>query len=135
MYDIVFIEGNKKYLKPFRHIVLRERVMNKFNKFNTTFIESDKATMNHIPESKVFIGFSQGTRYFKKMNTDDRFLNSLKISLGGISAKDVLFYKNDTDKARSGDTSPESLESHFTITDKTLKIIEKNVLKHLKENR
>ena len=135
MYDIVFMEGNKKYLMPFRHIVLRERVMEQFKSLNNTFIQSDLSTLDHIPISKVYIGFSQGTRYFKKMNSDIRFSDSLKISLGGISAKDVLFYKNDADKARTGDVSKESLESHFTITDKTLNSINKNVLKYLKQHK
>ena len=127
LYDVVFIEGNKKYLTLFRHNVLRNEIMNMFTNFKTTYVNSDSVDFDHVPESKVYIGFSQGTRYFKKMDND-----SLKISIGGITGKGILFYKNKEDNARKGDYSKESLESHFTITDSTKKSIEKNVLKYLK---
>ena len=127
LYDVVFIEGNKKYPTLFRHNALRNEIMNMFTNFKTTYVNSDSVDFDHVPESKVYIGFSQGTRYFKKMDND-----SLKISIGGITGKGILFYKNKEDNARKGDYSKESLESHFTITDSTKKSIEKNVLKYLK---
>lgn len=118
MYDIVFIEGNKKYLNPYRHIALRETIMNMFGEFKTTFTNSDSTSYDHVPEAKVYIGFSQGSRYFKKMDND-----ALKISIGGITGKDILFYKNKDDNARKGDHSEKSLESHFTVTNATKKSI------------
>jgi len=128
-YDIVFIEGNKDYLTPFRHNVLKNEILDLFKKYKVTYCSSDTIDFDHVPKAKVYIGFSQGTRYFKKMGDD-----SLKISIGGITGKNILFYKNKDDNARKGDHSKKSLESHFTLTDKTKNSIKKNTEKYLREH-
>lgn len=127
-YDVVFIEGNKKYLTIERHNELKEKILSLFKNFNTSSTNSDTISFDHVPKSKVYIGFSQGTRYFKKMDND-----ALKISIGGLTGRDILFYKNKDDHAYKGDHSDASLESHFTLTEATLNSIYKNCLKRLKQ--
>jgi len=130
MYDIVFIEGNKKYLTKDRHDKIKKDILDLFPNLNTYSIESDNIDTNHIPKSKVYIGFSQGTRYFKKM--EEKNSKSLKISLGGITGRDIIYFKNVDDNARKGDYSYKSLNSHFTITESTKKSILKVVSKYIK---
>jgi hypothetical protein len=123
-YDIVFIEGNKKYLTDKDHDRLRNKVLSGLD-YNIKVVQSDDASAE-LPKAKVYIGFSQGTRYMRRIEAP------LKISIGGIGAKDVITLKNPNDKVRQGDTSKESLEAHFTVTDQMKRTIDKYVKKALK---
>jgi len=113
IYDIVYIEGNKKYLTREDHDKLKNNILSMFPNYSIKVIQSNSVNMSHIPKSKVYIGFSQGTRYLKKLNGD-----FLKISIGGISGQDILYLKNPKDNVKKKDFSEESLKAHFTLTDK-----------------
>jgi len=127
-YDIVYIEGNKKYLSKEDHNELKNAIISMFPNYNVKVIQSNSVNTDHIPKAKVYIGFSQGTRYFKKLND-----NSLKISIGGISGPDIIYLKNPKDNVRKKDFSDESLKAHFTLTDKMKRTLKSKVLNYIKK--
>ena len=63
-----------------------------------------------IPQAKIYIGFSRGSRYLNKLPND-----TLKISIGGIKGSKVHLFKNIDDGILLGDISLSSLEAHFII--------------------
>ena len=125
-YDIIFIEGNKKYLKEEDHKNLREKVLQGFENKKTLILQSTDKNLN-IPTAKVYIGFSRGTSYFSKLQSRDGF----KLSIGGSSGKYALLLKNPKDKTSKWDNSEESMNAHFTITTKMKNTIDRYLNKYL----
>jgi hypothetical protein len=63
-----------------------------------------------IPSAKVYIGFSRGSRYLKKLPK-----SSLLLSIGGISGSGINSFINPDDKILKGDISEDSMNAHFII--------------------
>ena len=63
-----------------------------------------------VPRARVYIGFSRGSRYLKKLPK-----NVLKISIGGISGSGINTFINPLDKILKGDISEYSMNAHFII--------------------
>ncbi len=83
--------------------------------------ENNNKNIEAISRAKVYIGFSRGSRYLKKLNK-----NSLKISIGGISGPQINQFVNKDDKILLGDISLESMKAHFIIEKK-----DQEKIKHL----
>ncbi len=126
LYDIIFIEGNKKYLKEEDHKNLREKILKGFSNKKILILQSEDKNLI-IPTAKVYIGFSRGTSYFPKLQSRDGF----KLSIGGASGKYALLLKNPKDKTSKRDESKESMTAHFTITPKMKSTIDKYIKKYI----
>jgi len=124
MVDIVYINGNYKYGTASMHSSIRESILSELSEFNIEIIESDDINMV-LPKAKVYIGFSRGTRYMKKLPEE-----SLKICLGGKKCNENN-YINTHDRTFKGVLSRLSLDSHFTINKKHLKVILIKIKEHI----
>jgi hypothetical protein len=112
-YDIVYIKGNPSSGTLFQHEQMNSSVLELIKDYTYTIIDSEDKNLSgkKIPEAKVYIGFSRGSRYLKKLPS-----TPLKISIGGIKGSKVHLFKNDGDHILLGDISISSLESHFIIS-------------------
>lgn len=113
-YDIVYIKGNPLSGSKLQHNLINNSIFELIKEYSYNIIESDAKNLSGItlPKAKIYIGFSRGSRYFKKLDN-----NSLKISIGGISASKVHLFKNKNDNILLGDISNSSMQAHFIISD------------------
>lgn len=112
-YDIVYIKGNPFSGKPFQHKNINQSIINLFGLHTFKIVESNMNSINFkIPSAKVYIGFSRGSRYLKKLDN-----KSLKLSVGGISGSKINTFTNTDDKILEGDISEHSMNAHFIILD------------------
>jgi len=120
-YDIVYIKGNPASGTPIQHNQINKSILEIIKKYHYMTIESEYKNLSDfmIPKAKIYIGFSRGSRYLKKLPSD-----VLKISIGGIKGKNVHRFTNEEDKILEGDMSEESMSAHFTLTQINAKEIE-----------
>ncbi|WP_121626816.1 hypothetical protein [Poseidonibacter antarcticus] len=113
-YDIVYIKGNPLSGSKLQHNLINNSIFELIKEYSYNIIESNAKNLSGItlPKAKIYIGFSRGSRYFKKLDN-----NSLKISIGGISASKVHLFKNKDDNILLGDISNSSMQAHFIISD------------------
>jgi len=113
-YDIVYIKGNPLSGSVLQHNLINNSIFELIKKYSYNVIESNAKNLSGItlPKAKIYIGFSRGSRYFKKLDN-----NSLKISIGGISTSKIHLFKNKDDNILLGDISNSSMQAHFIITD------------------
>jgi len=112
-YDIVYIKGNPNSGSKEQHEQINNKVLNLIDMYLYKVIQSvenNNKNIENIPTAKVYIGFSRGSRYLKKLNK-----NSLKISIGGIKGPQIHQFISKRDKILSGDISVESMRAHFII--------------------
>lgn len=112
-YEVVYIQGNPNSGSKAQHTQINNCIIKLIDMYNYTTIESienNNSNIKDIPTAKVYIGFSRGSRYLKKLNK-----NSLKISIGGIKGSGINQFINKKDKILLGDISLESMKSHFII--------------------
>lgn len=129
-YDVVYIQGNPNSGSQIQHTQMNNCIIQLIGTHTYTIIEShsNNNNMKNIPLAKVYIGFSRGSRYLKKLNK-----HSLKISIGGINGSEIKQFTNKDDLILSGDISAESLNSHFIIEEsnqKKIKILLDNFIKN-----
>ena len=114
--DIVYIKGNPNSGSATLHNQIDNCIKKLIDKYSYIIIQSDdknNTNINNIPNAKIYIGFSRGSRYLKKLNK-----NSLKISVGGINGSGINQFINEHDKILLGDISEESMQAHFIIEKK-----------------
>lgn len=113
LYDIVYIKGNPASGTALQHEEINLCIFNLIKEYSYKIIESDAKNLSgvKIPEARVYIGFSRGSRYLKKLSN-----NSLKISIGGIKGSKVHLFKNKDDHILLGDISIASLCAHFVVS-------------------
>ncbi|MCK5110043.1 MAG: hypothetical protein KAQ94_00890 [Arcobacteraceae bacterium] len=122
--DIVYIKGNPNSGSIEQHKLIDKSILKLIEDYTYKVIcsnESNKNYLNKIPKAKIYIGFSRGSRYLKKLSN-----NVLKLSIGGISGSGISLFVNEEDKVLSGDISISSMEAHFTIKEKdndTIKVL------------
>jgi len=112
-YDVVYIKGNPKSGSTIQHSQIDACIIKFIDKYKYKIIQSDdnnNKNIEGIPDAKVYIGFSRGSRYLKKLNR-----NSLKISIGGINGPQIHQFINCKDNILAGDISLESMRAHFII--------------------
>ncbi|KAB7887259.1 hypothetical protein [Poseidonibacter ostreae] len=110
-YDIIYIKGNPSSGLALQHDEMNKSITNLFGLHTFKSVDSNMTnTSFKIPSARVYIGFSRGSRYLKKLNK-----NVLKISIGGISGSGINTFINTDDKILSGDISQFSMNAHFLI--------------------
>ena len=113
-YDIIYIKGNPSSGIPLQHDEINESITNLFGFHTFKTVDSNMSNMNFkLPKAKIYIGFSRGSRYLKKLDS-----KSLKVSIGGISGVGISTFINIDDKILNGDISTFSMNAHFKILDK-----------------
>jgi len=114
-YEIIYFKGNPSSGSALQHRQMNSSVIKLIEKHNYLVLESEQKNLSQIiiPKAKVYIGFSRGSRYLKKLNND-----TLKISIGGVRSSQVHLFKNSEDNILLGDVSNDSLDAHFIIEDK-----------------
>ena len=113
-YEVVYIKGNQNSGTTLQHKIIDETIVNLIKAYSYTIIDSEeknKKNLDHIPKAKVYIGFSRGSRYLKKLNK-----MALKISIGGINGSAIHQFVHENDHILKGDISKESMNAHFIIT-------------------
>ncbi len=125
-YDIVYIEGNKKYLEEKDHKRIKDAILAGWENLKIKVLQSNDKNLK-IPTAKVYIGFSQGTRYFKALSARP----GLKVAVGGASGKYALLLKNPGDKTSKKDNSYESLKAHFDFTPRMKNTLDRYLKKAL----
>jgi len=111
--DIVYIKGNPASGTLLQHQEMNACVYELIKEYKYEIIDSEAKNLSKkiIPKAKVYIGFSRGSRYLNKLDS-----NCLKISIGGISGSKVHLFKNIDDHILLGDISASSLKAHFIIS-------------------
>jgi hypothetical protein len=111
--DIIYIKGNPASGTAIQHELMDNSIIELINEYSYNIIQSDAKNLSgvSIPKAKVYIGFSRGSRYLKKLDSA-----ALKISIGGISGSKIKLFKNDEDNILLGDISTSSMNAHFIIT-------------------
>lgn len=124
--DIVYIKGNPASGTALQHKQVDSSIYELIKAYKYETIDSEAKNLSNkvIPKAKVYIGFSRGSRYLKKLDN-----SSLKISIGGISGSKIHLFKNKDDNILLGDISDSSLEAHFIISNE-----DKNKIKILIDN-
>ena len=128
-YDIVYIKGNPKSGTKEQHEFINKTIIKLISSYKHILIESDmknKDCVDVLPKAKVYIGFSRGSRYLKKLSK-----NVLKISIGGVNGTGINQFVNKADKILEGDISEDSLGAHFIIQEKDKIKIKKLIDKQL----
>lgn len=111
-YDIIYIKGNPSSGTLLQHEQMNSSIFELIKDYSYKVIDSeDKNLSCKIPQAKVYIGFSRGSRYLKKLSN-----SFLKISIGGISGSKIHLFKNIDDDILLGDLSLPSLKAHFIIS-------------------
>lgn len=109
--DIVYIKGNQSSGLPLQHEEINKSITDLLVSYTFITVDSNMTNKNFdIPSAKVYIGFSRGSRYLKKLNK-----SSLLISIGGISGSGINAFINPLDKILQGDISEDSMNAHFLI--------------------
>ena len=118
---VVFFKGNPNYGKMDNAKMTRKilQTISSITKDIKVF-PSNNPTLE-IPDADVYIGFSRGTRYLKQCK-------GKKISIGGITGKEINYIKNKDDNVKSGDISGKSLSAHFELNDSMQKQLIKLIL-------
>lgn len=126
--DIVYIKGNPASGTALQHKQMNSVVYEFIKSYNHEIIDSEAKNLSNkvIPKAKIYIGFSRGSRYLKKLDN-----SSLKISIGGISGSKIHLFKNKNDNILLGNISESSLSAHFIITDEDKIKIKKLIDNHL----
>ena len=130
-YDVVYIKGNPNSGLKLQHKQIDECIVKLIDMYSYKIIESEEnnnKNIDAIPKAKVYIGFSRGSRYLKKLNK-----NSLKISIGGINGPQINQFVNKDDKILLGDISFESMKAHFIIEKNDQEKIKHLIREFLKE--
>lgn len=112
-YDVVYIKGNPNSGSIEQHAQMNESILDLLTPFSHISVESE--LNNHefnLPKAKIYIGFSRGSRYLKKLNKD-----VLKLSIGGVAGRGIKLVLNKDDKILQGDISSSSMHAHFIILD------------------
>mgnify|MGYP000511494786 CR=1 FL=1 len=112
-YDVVYIKGNPNSGTLVQHEQIDAAVMDLIKDYSYKIIESHEKNiknLDHIPKSKIYIGFSRGSRYLNKLNK-----TTLKISIGGITGSGIHQFVHENDYILKGDISKESMNAHFLI--------------------
>jgi hypothetical protein len=110
-YDVVYIKGNQSSGLAIQHKKINNSILSLLGSYTYTTIDSNMTNKNfNIPSAKVYIGFSRGSRYLKKLDK-----KSLKLSIGGISGSGINTFINIDDKILEGDISVDSMNAHFII--------------------
>ena len=110
-YDIVYIKGNPSSGLLIQHEKINKSITDLFGFHTFKMVDSCMSNKDFkIPSAKVYIGFSRGSRYLKKL---DKL--SLKLSIGGISGAGISTFINIDDKILQGDISVSSMNAHFLI--------------------
>jgi len=111
-YDIIYFKGNPNSGTKEQHHQINTSIIEFIKEYNYLVLESEHKNLAQkiIPKAKVYIGFSRGSRYLKKLDN-----NSLKISIGGVMSSKVHLFKNPNDHILLGDVSDASLNAHFII--------------------
>jgi len=111
-YDIIYFKGNPASGTKEQHHQINTTITEIIKKHNYLVLDSEHKNLsnNPIPQAKVYIGFSRGSRYLKKLDT-----TVLKISIGGVRGSRVHLFKNKDDNILLGDVSEDSLKNHFII--------------------
>lgn len=130
-YEIIYFKGNPSSGTSLQHQKINTSIINLINGYNYLVLESEHKNLSDviIPSAKIYIGFSRGSRYLKKLDND-----SLKISIGGVRSSQVHLFKNHDDNILLGDVSNTSLNAHFIIEDNDqikIKLLIKNFLDSL----
>ena len=113
-YDIIYIKGNQSSGLPLQHEKINQSIIGLLGLHTYKIVDSNMTNKNFkIPSAKVYIGFSRGSRYLKKLDS-----KSLKISIGGISGSKINTFINTEDKILEGDISSFSMNAHFIILEK-----------------
>lgn len=113
MYDIVYIKGNPNSGSKEQHEQINNTIVKLIDTYTYKIIQSvenNNKNIENIPAARVYIGFSRGSRYLKKLSKD-----SLKISVGGIKGPKIHQFVSPKDKILSGDIGLESMRAHFII--------------------
>ncbi len=113
-YDIVYIQGNPNSGSILQHQEINASIITLMHQYNYKIITSEHKNLSDvtIPKARVYIGFSRGSRYLKKLDK-----NSLKISIGGITGQHIHRFTNNGDEILNGDVSIESMQAHFIINE------------------
>jgi hypothetical protein len=112
--DIVYMMGNPKSGSSLQHKDINNTIIKIMQNYTYKIVSSEYNNMNFIdklPKAKVYIGFSRGSRYLKKLPND-----SLKLSIGGINGSNIHLFRNYADNVIDGDISISSLNAHFIIS-------------------
>ena len=112
-HDIVYFKGNPSSGTLLQHKQINHDITEIIKQYSYSIINSEDKNLSNrkkIPKAKIYIGFSRGSRYLKKLDS-----SSLKISIGGISGSNVHLFKNSGDNILKGDISMSSMQAHFTI--------------------
>lgn len=111
-YDIIYFKGNQNSGTAEQHNKINSSIIALINQHNYLVLDSEHKNLSQvvIPKAKVYIGFSRGSRYLKKLDN-----SALKLSIGGVRSSQVHLFKNSDDNILLGDVSDSSLEAHFII--------------------
>ncbi len=128
-HDIVYMKGNPFSGTPLLHEKMNNAIIEIIKEYKYIVIDSEHKNLSQveIPKARVYIGFSRGSRYLKKLDS-----SSLKISIGGISGSKIHLFKDDGDDILLGDISERSMSAHFVISDENktkMKILIDNFMK------
>jgi len=121
--DIVYIKGNPNSGSLEQHKFINQSILKLIKDYSYKIIDSkenNKTFIEQIPKAKVYIGFSRGSRYLKKLRN-----SVLKLSIGGISGSGIYLFVNENDKVVEGDISTPSMSAHFEIMEKDINLINK----------
>ena len=77
-YEIVYFKGNPNSGTAEQHHKINSSIIELIKQYNYLVVESEHKNLAQviIPKAKVYIGFSRGSRYLKKLDN-----KTLKISL------------------------------------------------------
>ena len=111
-YDIVYFKGNPNSGSSEQHKSIDTSIISCIDTYNYLVLDSEAKNLSQIsiPRAKIYIGFSRGSRYLKKLPN-----NTLKISIGGVKSSQVHLFKNSKDEILLGNISESSLNAHFII--------------------
>ncbi len=110
-YDVVYIKGNPNSGTIEQHSHINKSILELLTPFSHVSVESDISNKEFkLPKAKIYIGFSRGSRYLKKLNKD-----VLKLSIGGVGGQGINVFVNNNDKILQGDISSSSMKAHFIL--------------------
>ncbi|MGB3750925.1 MAG: hypothetical protein WA945_05110 [Arcobacteraceae bacterium] len=112
MYDIIYFKGNPNSGSYEQHTSINTSIISLIDNYNYVVLDSEAKNLSgiNIAQAKIYIGFSRGSRYLKKLPQD-----RLKISIGGVKSSKTHLFKNSKDEILLGNISESSLGAHFII--------------------
>ena len=119
-YDIVYFKGNPHSGSLEQHKSIDTSIISCIDKYNYIVLDSEAKNLSQIsiPQAKIYIGFSRGSRYLKKLPN-----NTLKISIGGVKSSQVHLFTNSIDEILLGNISTSSMNAHFIMEEQHKKEI------------